>query len=91
MGALTAFFTSGPGKAILGWLLNRLWGMADNAIRDALAKSQWESHVKKTLEEYEKVIEDAKVKAQDGLTDEEKEEIRKKKSDLEESIFNGRP
>ena len=91
MSSIIAFFTTGPGKVVVGWLLNKLWSFADSAVRDALAKAQWESHVKKTLDEYSKVIEEAKVKAIDGLTDEEKDEIRKKKTELEEALIYNRP
>lgn len=91
MSSIIAFFTTGPGKVVVGWLLNKLWSFADSTVRDALAKAQWESHVKKTLDEYAKVIEEAKTKASDGLTDEERDEIRKKKTELEEALINNRP
>lgn len=73
---------------MLSYVMSKIWGMVSDAVKDGLAKQRWEARVKKTLADYEKVIEEAKIKAADGLTDEEKDEIRRKKTELEESLFN---
>lgn len=73
---------------MLSYVLSKIWNMVNDAVKDGLAKQRWQEHVKKTLADYEKVIEEARTKAADGLTEEEKAEIRKKKTELEESLFN---
>ena len=85
---MTALLT-GLLNSLRGFVLKRLWSLADTAIKDIIAKNHWESHIKTVLADYEKVIEEAKVKASDGLTEEEKNEIRQKKTDLEKLLING--
>lgn len=85
---LAKLLASPLGQAFANYILAKLWGLVSDAVKDGLAKQRWQEHVKKTLADYEKVIEEARTKAADGLTEEEKAEIRKKKTELEESLFN---
>ena len=75
-------------KAVVSWLLNKLWSWASEEIKDALSRQRAEEHIRKVLGDYEKVLEEAKEKAKDGLTEEEKNEIRQKKIALEQSLIN---
>lgn len=84
-------FTTPTGQAILTWLVPKIWKYVSDEVKDYLSNDRWEDHVKDTLAKYDAVIEEARIKAQDGLTEEEKNEIRRKKIELEESLINSRP
>jgi hypothetical protein len=73
---------------VLSWLLGNIWKVASDEMKSAFADNQIRAHVKLVLADYEKVIEEARVKGLDGYTEEEKADIRKKKTELEERLMN---
>ena len=79
------------GQAFLTWLASNIWKYVSNEVKTSLSRYHWENHVKEVLAKYEQVINEAHEKAKDGLTEEEKNEIRKKKIDLETELLNSRP
>lgn len=88
---ITNLGSTKAGQAFLTWLAQQIWGYVSSEIKDQLARGQWEQSVKEILVEYEKVIHEAQEKAKDGLTEDEKNEIRKKKIELETKLLNSGP
>ena len=92
MGWLAGFIvqigSSAAGRSFLTWLASRIWGYVDDTIKNELSREHWVSHVKDVLAKYDAVIEEAHEKAKDGLTEEEKNEIRSKKIALETELLN---
>lgn len=82
------FAASTPGQAILMWLFNLIWRIAKPATKAAIARGEMQKHIQLVLAEYELVIADAQIKGADGWTEEEKEEIRRRKTELEERLMN---
>lgn len=78
------------GQVFYTWLAQKIWGYVTDEVKQKLAEKQWETNVKDILVKYEKVIAEAQEKAKDGLTEEEKNEIRKKKIALETELLNSR-
>jgi|GEM_PF-4612533 len=78
------------GQAMISWLASKLWNYASDKVRKELAENEWEKHVKDILTKYDAVIDLAAEKAKDGLTEEEKNDIRQKKIALETELLNAR-
>lgn len=74
--------------SILQYVLVFIWKKAEEAIKDKLVQEQVEKRVREALDDYEKIIMEAQELAKNGLTEEEKNAIRKKKIELEKRIFN---
>ena len=87
MPAIIAFFGTTIGKFILSWVLEKVWGIASTETKDLFAKNKMDEHIHGLLAQYELVIEEARVKALDGLTKDEIDEIRKKKIELENKLI----
>lgn len=81
-------FNSSVGKMLLNFLLNKLWKYITESQKDALFEEKLQKHIKEKLSEYEKVIELANAMAKDGLSEDEKNEIRKRKIEIETSLVN---
>lgn len=78
------------GQAFLAWVLGKIWNVVDDKIKDAMAKDRVNVAVAKALEDYEQIIKDQNLMAADGLTEEEKNEIRRRKAAAQASIINAR-
>lgn len=90
MTGLIAFLTNSMlGKAVLNFLLNNLWGLATKAAKEELARKTFEEVLKVHLKAYDDVVAWANEISKDGLTEEEKNEIRKRKIEIEKAIING--
>jgi hypothetical protein len=79
------------GQVFLTWLAQQIWGYVAAEVKKTLAKGEWEQNVKEVLAQYEAVIHEAQEKAKDGLTEDEKNEIRRKKIELETKLLNSGP
>lgn len=86
-----AVLATKQGQALASWLLGYLWKIADGAIKDKLAAGRVREHVRQKLKEYDAIIERVRIKAEDGLTEEEINEAEKEKIAVEEDITNFRP
>lgn len=77
--------------AMIPKLLEYLWSIASNEIKDQLADSRIKAHVQKTIAEYENLIlrYDDISDANGGLTPEEKAKLKAEKIKLEEGLING--
>lgn len=84
-------FSNPASQAALSWLATKIWNYISDKVKDDLSKERWSEYVKEVLSKYDKVIEEARIKAIDGLTEEEKNEIRRKKIELETELINNRP
>lgn len=85
---LVSVASTKAGQTVLMWLFSLVWKYASSEVKDKISQDQIQRHIKDVLAEYEKVIEDARLKGLDGYTEIEKEEIRKKKTELEERLMN---
>ena len=65
-----------------------LWKWLGDEGQKLLAKNHISGAVEKSLAEYESVMEEQKVMAQDGLTEEEKNALREKKAKIRADIIN---
>lgn len=81
-------FNSSIGKMLLNFLLNKLWKYITESQKDALFEEKLQKHIREKLAEYEKIIELANTLAKDGLSEDEKNEIRKRKIEIETSLVN---
>jgi hypothetical protein len=81
-------FKSQLGKMLMSFLFKKLWQYIDDMEKDKLLEEKLKTHIKEKLTEYEKIIEQANEMAKDGLSEDEKAEIRKRKIDVETSIIN---
>lgn len=79
------------GQAFLAWILSKVWDVVSDEIKDRTAKDRVEKAVAKALEDYEQIIKDQNLMAADGLTEEEKNEIRRRKAKAQADIVNARP
>ena len=91
LGLLGTFAASPTGQKILLWLAKLAWDFATEKTKETIARKQLEKIVNVKLAEYEAIIEEARVKGLDGYTQEEIDEITKKKIDLELALVNGMP
>lgn len=83
-------FSNPAGQAALTWLGGKIWARLNEAAQAELSKKHVEEAVKKAMEDYEKVLEDQIVLAKDGLSDDEKNEIRRRKAEAQARIINAR-
>lgn len=83
--------STSAGQAFLAWILGKIWNVVDDKIKDATAKDRVNKAVAKALEDYEQIIKDQNLMAADGLTEEEKNEIRRRKAKAQSDIVNARP
>jgi len=90
---LASVFSSSAGKSLASWILSKLWGYASSEMQDYLAHQRWEKHLKVNLEKYEKLIleYDNKIDSGQTLTEEEINELRRKKIEIEKDIINAKP
>jgi hypothetical protein len=91
VGFIAQVGSTAAGQSFLTWLASKIWGFVNDEMKNQLAKSHWELHVKDVLKKYDDVINYAHEKAKDGLTEEEKNEIRQKKVALETELLNSQP
>jgi hypothetical protein len=91
IGFIAQIGSTSAGQVFLTWLASKIWGFVSDEMKNQLAQGHWESHVKDVLAKYDAVINDAHEKAKDGLTEEEKNEIRNKKIALELELLNSQP
>lgn len=89
--ALIKIASNPAGQAALSWLVGHIWNLLNDKFKKEIAKNDVEKMIKESLDEYEKVLEKQRVLSLDGLTDEEKNEIRKAKIAIQVGIFNNRP
>lgn len=83
--------STAPGQAFLSWVVTRAWDVITEKSRKEIAKRELDAAITKALADYEQVIKDQNLLAADGLTEEEKNEIRKRKAKIQSSIVNMRP
>lgn len=67
-----------------------IWKWLSDGAKDKIAKNHISDAIDNALKEYDSVIEEQKVLAIDGLTEEEKNVIREKKSKIRADIINAR-
>lgn len=79
------------GQIFLSWVLSKIWDVVEDRIKNEVAKDKINDAVAKALAEYEQVLIDQNIMAVDGLTEEEKNEIRKRKAKAQSDIINARP
>ncbi len=82
---------SSSGQAFLSWIVVKIWAIAEEKFKKEVAKDQIEKAVAKALADYEQVLIDQNLMAVDGLTEEEKNEIRRRKAKTQTDIINIRP
>lgn len=78
------------GQIFLSWVLSKIWSVVEDKIKEEVAKDKINTAVAKALAEYEQVIHDQNLMAVDGLTEEEKNEIRRRKAAAQAAIINAR-
>ena len=88
MGFINWLLTSSIGKSLLTFLINKIWKYADTNIRKEIAKRELEKEISSLIKEYDEVVLWAESLKKDGLTEEEKNEIRKRKIAIESGIIN---
>ncbi len=88
---IVSFLASAAGQKIITWLAKLAWDFASKETKEVIAGKQLDKFVKDKLAEYEAIIEEARVKGLDGYTQEEIDEITKKKIALELALINGMP
>lgn len=78
-------------KWVLSWLATKLWTWASDTLKEQWAKQEaqkrLDSHIKEQLARYEEAIKYGQELAKDGLTNDEKELIRKKKIEVERDLI----
>lgn len=92
MPSIVLWFTTNPlGSYLLKWALEKIWGLISEQGKEEFLHQKVKSHVVSNLDKYEKIIVEANELAKDGLTEDEKNEIRRKKIEVELDLINNRP
>lgn len=91
IGVLTTLSSSKAGQETLLWLASLLWKFLKDAQKEIVADVEIKKMVNKALDEYEKVLKDQNAMSIDGLTEDEKNEIRRRKIAIQTGVFNNRP
>lgn len=78
-------------KWVLSWLASKLWTLASDTLKDQWAKQEarrkLDDHIRQQLERYEEAVKYGQELAKDGLTDAEKQAIRKRKIEIERDLI----
>ena len=87
---LLKVFSNPAGQALLTWLGGKIWDKLSEEAREVIAKNEMQKAVKNALEELDKITEDQIELSKDGLSDQEKEQIRRRKAAAQARILNAR-
>lgn len=82
------FTTSAPGKALITLLIQILWKYGTAEVTEKLSKERLRDFVEDQLKKHEEIVKWAEGLKADGLTEEEKNEIRRRKIEIEKAIVN---
>lgn len=88
---LLTILASEAGQKIITWLAKLLWNFASDKTKTVIADKHLKEFIKNKMAEYAAVIEEARVKGLDGYTQEEIDEITRKKIEIELALANGMP